>query len=91
MDLGPVELIIIAVIVFLLFGAKKLPSAAKSVGQSLRIFKEETKGLNDATPQAQTPPAPAALPPAPVAAPVTPPVDASVDPPVETSQPTPQV
>jgi sec-independent protein translocase protein TatA len=86
MDLGPVELIIIAVIVFLLFGAKKLPSAAKSVGQSLRIFKEETKGLNDATPQ--TPPAPAALPPA---APASPPVDASVDTPVETPQPTPQV
>jgi len=88
MDLGLPELIVIGVIVFLLFGAKKLPSAAKSVGQSLRIFKEETKGLNDATPQAQTPPAPAALPPA---APVAPPVDASVDAPVESPQPTSQV
>ncbi len=56
-------LIIIALIV-LLFGAKRLPDAARSVGRSLRIFKAETKGLtaDEAAakgdlPTAETPPA----------------------------------
>ena len=34
-------------VVVLLFGAKRLPDAARSVGRSLRIFKAETKGLVD--------------------------------------------
>lgn len=46
-DLGVPELLIIAFIVILLFGTKKLPDAARSVGRSLRIFKAETKGLRD--------------------------------------------
>ncbi|HVV30903.1 MAG TPA: twin-arginine translocase TatA/TatE family subunit [Mycobacteriales bacterium] len=44
MDLGVPELLIIAFIVVLLFGSKKLPAAARSIGQSLKIFKDETKG-----------------------------------------------
>ena len=51
-DLGVPELLIIAFIVILLFGSKKLPDAARSVGRSLRIFKAETKGLRD---EADTP------------------------------------
>jgi sec-independent protein translocase protein TatA len=43
--LGTPELIIIALIAFLIFGAKRLPDAARSLGRSLRIFKAETKGL----------------------------------------------
>lgn len=39
-------LILLAVLV-LLFGAKKLPEAARSVGRSLKILKAETKGLRD--------------------------------------------
>ena len=31
--------------ILVLFGAKRLPGAARSLGQSLRIFKAETKGL----------------------------------------------
>lgn len=46
-NLGPTELIIIAVVVMLLFGAKKMPDAARSLGRSMRIFKSETKGLRD--------------------------------------------
>ena len=38
--LGPQELIIIAAVVFLLFGATRLPQLAKSLGQSKRAFKE---------------------------------------------------
>jgi sec-independent protein translocase protein TatA len=43
---GP-ELIIILIVAMVLFGSKKLPGAARSLGQSLRIFKAETKGLKD--------------------------------------------
>lgn len=38
--LGPQELIIVAAVVFLLFGATRLPQLAKSLGQSKRAFKE---------------------------------------------------
>jgi sec-independent protein translocase protein TatA len=44
-NLGPTELIIIAVVIILLFGAKKLPDMARSLGRSAKIFKAETKGL----------------------------------------------
>lgn len=44
-NLGPTEIIIIAVVVLILFGAKKLPDASRSLGRSMRIFKAETKGL----------------------------------------------
>lgn len=38
--LGTQELIIIAAVLFLLFGASRLPQLAKSLGQSKRAFKE---------------------------------------------------
>jgi sec-independent protein translocase protein TatA len=44
------ELIIIVLIVVLLFGAKRLPDAARGIGRSLRIFKAETKGLTGEQP-----------------------------------------
>ena len=45
--LKPWHLIIIVGILVLLFGAKRLPDAARSLGRSLRIMKAETKGLID--------------------------------------------
>ncbi|ROO88425.1 sec-independent protein translocase protein TatA [Actinocorallia herbida] len=39
------EILIIAVVILVLFGTKKMPDAARSLGRSLRIFKSETKGL----------------------------------------------
>ena len=45
--LGPTELLIIAGIIILLFGAAKLPELARGSGRALRIFKSETKGLMD--------------------------------------------
>ncbi len=47
MGLGTTEILIIAAIVILLFGAKKLPDLARGSGRALRIFKSETKGLMD--------------------------------------------
>jgi len=64
MDLGPWEIAIIAVVILVLFGSKKLPDAARSLGRSLRILKTEVKGLHDDDdkPPATTAP-PAELPP----------------------------
>jgi len=59
MDLGPWEIAIIAVVILVLFGSKKLPDAARSLGRSLRILKTEVKGLHDdddEKPTAATPP-----------------------------------
>jgi len=43
--LKPWHIIVLVVILLLLFGAKRLPDAARSLGRSLRIFKAETKNL----------------------------------------------
>ena len=62
---------VILIIVVLLFGAPKLPALAKSMGQSMRIFKNEIKTSKDedaAAAPAPTTAAPAAT--APVAEPV---------------------
>ena len=45
--LKPWHIIVICVLLVLLFGAKRLPDAARSLGRSLRIMKAETKGLID--------------------------------------------
>lgn len=39
------HLAVLAVVVVLLFGAKRLPDAARSLGKSLRIFKAEVREL----------------------------------------------
>jgi sec-independent protein translocase protein TatA len=62
------EWLIIVALILLLFGAKRLPDAARGLGRSLRIFKAETKGLagdssSDADEASIAPAAPAAAPP----------------------------
>jgi sec-independent protein translocase protein TatA len=69
---SPSHWVIIALLVLVLFGYKKLPEMSRSVGRSLRIFKTEIKGMDAddaarnsaetdtpgaAQPQAVTPPA----------------------------------
>lgn len=44
-NLGGAEWLILIAIIALLFGAKRLPDAARGLGRSMRIFKAETKGL----------------------------------------------
>ncbi|MEU8271386.1 Sec-independent protein translocase subunit TatA [Sphaerisporangium sp. NPDC049002] len=46
-SLGPMEWILILLVLVLLFGAKKLPDTAKALGQSLRLFKKETTKLHE--------------------------------------------
>jgi sec-independent protein translocase protein TatA len=43
--LGSWEFIVLALLVLVLFGAKRLPDSARALGRSMRIFKAETKGL----------------------------------------------
>ncbi|MFC4010546.1 Sec-independent protein translocase subunit TatA [Nonomuraea purpurea] len=49
-NLGWGEILIIAVVFVMLFGAKKLPDTARAVGRSLRIFKSEAAKLRDDAP-----------------------------------------
>ena len=46
-ELSPWHLLILAGVFVLLFGAKRLPDGARSLGRSLRIFKTEVKGLGE--------------------------------------------
>jgi sec-independent protein translocase protein TatA len=71
-SLGGWEWVILIVVLVLLFGAKRLPDMARSIGQSARVFKGEMKGMKseDGTGKAPEQPAeppvappPAALPP----------------------------
>ncbi|MEV4693635.1 Sec-independent protein translocase subunit TatA [Micromonospora echinospora] len=45
--LKPWHIAVLVVVLILLFGAKRLPDAARSLGRSLRIIKAETKSLQD--------------------------------------------
>lgn len=47
--LQPWHLIVLAVVAFLLFGAKRLPELGKGLGEGLKGFKEGLKGINDTT------------------------------------------
>ncbi|MFE3085290.1 Sec-independent protein translocase subunit TatA [Streptomyces albidoflavus] len=65
-NLKPLEILLIVVVILLLFGAKKLPDMARSLGKSARILKSEAKAMKKdgsqegqaesaAAPDAQTP------------------------------------
>jgi sec-independent protein translocase protein TatA len=45
--LQPWHWLVLIVVVLMLFGYKKLPDAARSVGRSMRIFKSEVSGLRE--------------------------------------------
>ncbi|MGC9313576.1 MAG: twin-arginine translocase TatA/TatE family subunit [Sediminispirochaetaceae bacterium] len=47
MHIGATEIIVVLVLFFLLFGAKKLPDAARSLARSLKIFKHEMKNISE--------------------------------------------
>ena len=57
---SPWKILIIAVVIIVLFGSKKLPAAARSLGQSMRILKKEVHGLHEDEPESRPPGAPAA-------------------------------
>ena len=56
---SPWKVLIVAVVLIVLFGSKKLPDAARSLGKSMRILKTEVGSLHEdehaASAQAQAP------------------------------------
>ncbi|MCU1656640.1 MAG: twin-arginine translocase TatA/TatE family subunit [Pseudonocardiales bacterium] len=44
---APWHWVVLAIVVIALFGYKRLPDAARSLGRSLRIFKTEIKGMGE--------------------------------------------
>jgi len=42
----PSHILLVLIVLILLFGAKRLPDSARSLGRSMRIFKSEMKELN---------------------------------------------
>jgi sec-independent protein translocase protein TatA len=48
----PTHLLVIAVVLLVLFGAKRLPELGKGLGEGLKGFKEGIKGVTDPTPPA---------------------------------------
>lgn len=48
--LQPWHLILLAIVAFLLFGAKRLPELGKGLGEGLKGFKEGLKGITDPSP-----------------------------------------
>jgi len=47
-QIGPTELIIILVIIFVIFGAGKLPEIGSALGKGMKEFKAATKELDEA-------------------------------------------
>lgn len=46
-NLGTGEIIIIAIVVLLLFGGRKIPELMKGLGKGIKNFKEGVKGIED--------------------------------------------
>ena len=46
-NLGTGEIVIIAIVVLLLFGGKKIPELMKGIGNGVKNFKDGVKGLED--------------------------------------------
>ena len=61
--LQPWHIIVLAVVAFLLFGARRLPELGKGLGEGLKGFREGIRGISDPAPtttaqQSATPAAP---------------------------------
>ncbi|MGA2205217.1 MAG: twin-arginine translocase TatA/TatE family subunit [Terracidiphilus sp.] len=50
--LQPWHIIVLAVVAFLLFGAKRLPELGKGLGEGLKGFREGIRGITDPPPPA---------------------------------------
>jgi sec-independent protein translocase protein TatA len=92
MRFSATAILVVVVFAIVLFGAKRLPDVARSLGQSMRILKSETKALREEDGPAPAPaPAPAEAAPKTIkAAPGAPGPSrlvADEQPPLETTQP----
>jgi len=57
-NIGPQEIGLILVVVLLLFGAKRLPELARSLGQGVREFRKSVKEIGDDVNDAESGPPP---------------------------------
>ena len=55
MNLGFSEILLIALVVSLLFGGKKIPELMKGLGKGVRSFKDGMKGIDDDFDEAEKP------------------------------------
>ncbi|MER5888607.1 Sec-independent protein translocase subunit TatA [Streptomyces sp. NPDC001941] len=69
--LEPWHLLVVAIVVIVLFGSKKLPDAARSLGKSMRILKSEAAAMKSDGEAGSTPQDGTAVRPVPVARPAT--------------------
>lgn len=74
---SPWKILIVAIVIIVLFGSRKLPDAARSLGKSMRILKTEVQGLHDDEPETTTTTVQAA--PAQLQAPAAPDAQAQID------------
>ena len=44
-SIGGREIVVLLIVILVLFGAKRLPDSARSLGRSMRIFKSEMKEM----------------------------------------------
>jgi sec-independent protein translocase protein TatA len=61
---SPWKILIVAVVIIVLFGSRKLPDAARSLGKSMRILKTEVQGMHEDDEPATPPAVVQAAPPA---------------------------
>jgi sec-independent protein translocase protein TatA len=90
-ELSPTHWLIVIVVAVVLFGARRLPDAARSLGRSARILKSEISGIHDDAKPADPAPADAEAPAQPAAPPALesapPSADAPSTTPVNAEQP----
>lgn len=85
-NIGPLELVVILVVVVLLFGAKRLPELGRSLGTGMREFRDSVTGKDDGDVATRAeldrgePPAAPATPAAPAETPVEPPAETPAEP-----------
>ena len=48
---GPMEILVILMVVLLLFGAKRLPEIGRAFGEGIREFKKSMSGMTDEKPK----------------------------------------
>lgn len=46
-NLGTGEVVLIAIVILLLFGGKKIPELMKGIGKGMKSFKDGMKGIED--------------------------------------------
>ncbi|MEV8114984.1 Sec-independent protein translocase subunit TatA [Streptomyces xiamenensis] len=54
-QIGPTHLLVVALVVLVVFGSKRLPDTARALGKSLRILKSEAAALKTEEPQTHQP------------------------------------